>query len=59
MSAGKQSRKGFQNAADLEWPASDPANAGVRDEFRLNTFQPSGGGSTPPAPTPPPAAPAK
>lgn len=36
----------------------DPTNAGVRDEFRLNTFPPSGG-STPPAPAPPPAAPAK
>jgi hypothetical protein len=48
----------LQNAADLEWPASDPANAGVRDEFRLNSFPPSGG-STPPAPTPPPATPAK
>ena len=40
-------------SADLQWPATDPANAGVRDEFRLNTFSPtSGPGSTPP-PTPP------
>lgn len=40
----------IQNAADLQWPATDPANAGVRDEFRLNTF--------PPASTTAPAAPA-
>jgi len=34
----------------------DPANAGVRDEFRLNTFPPAGGTSsaTPPTPTPAP-----
>ena len=43
-----------QNAADLQFPAEDLANTGVRDEFLLNTFPPSGGSSTPPAPTPPP-----
>ncbi len=48
----------IQNAADLQWPATDPANAGVRDEFRLNTFPPSGG-STPPTPAPPQTPPAK
>jgi hypothetical protein len=49
----------IQNAADLEHPALDPANAGVRDEFLLNTFPPAGGGHgpTPPAPEPPPAKP--
>lgn len=31
----------IQNAAALEWPATNPANAGVRDEFRLNTFPPA------------------
>jgi hypothetical protein len=31
----------IQNAANLQWPATDPANAGVRDEFRLNTFPPA------------------
>ena len=53
----------IQNAADLQWPAEQPANAGVRDEFRLNTFPPrgsSGGGTTPPPPpTPSPTPPAK
>ncbi len=47
----------IQNAADLQWPAENPANAGVRDEFRLDTFPPRGGSTapTPPLPTPPPA----
>jgi hypothetical protein len=43
----------IQNAADLQWPATDPANAGVRDEFRLDTFPPArgnGNGDQPPAP---------
>jgi hypothetical protein len=59
MSAGKstcQPRNGIQNAADLQWPATDPANAGVRNEFWLNSFPPSGGSAPP---TPPPVAPAK
>jgi hypothetical protein len=46
----------IQNAADLQWPAADPANAGVRDEFRLNTFPPassSGNATTPPPANPP------
>jgi hypothetical protein len=42
----------IQNAADLQWPATNPANAGIRDQFRLNTFPPASGTSTPP---PPPA----
>ncbi len=46
----------IQNAADLEWPATDPANAGVRGEFLLGIFPPDHGGNhaappTPPAPT--------
>ena len=46
----------IQNAADLQWPAEDQANGPVRDEFRLDTFPPRGGGnagaasSTTPAP---------
>jgi hypothetical protein len=31
----------IQNAADLQWPVSNPANAGIRDQFRLNTFPPA------------------
>ena len=48
----------IQNAADLQWPATDPANIGVRDAFCLNTFPPSharGNGQQPPEPTPTPA----
>ncbi len=47
----------IQNAADLQWPAEDPANTAVRAEFRMDTFPPRGGTSgpaTPPGPTPPP-----
>jgi hypothetical protein len=45
----------IQNAADLQWPASDPANAGVRDEFELGIFPPDhGGNATPPTPPLPP-----
>jgi hypothetical protein len=46
----------IQNAADLEWPASDPANAGVRGEFLLGVFPPDHGGNHAPAPEPVPAA---
>jgi hypothetical protein len=49
----------IQNAADLHWPEDVPANAGVRDEFRLQTFPPRGGNDKKPEPpkppTPPPA----
>jgi hypothetical protein len=45
----------IQNAADLEWPATDPANAGVRDEFLLNVFPPDHGGNATPPPAPPTA----
>ena len=41
----------IQNAANLEFPAIIPANAPIRDEFRLNTFPPDN--HTPPEPTPP------
>jgi hypothetical protein len=46
----------IQNAADLQWPAADPANAGVRGEFLLGIFPPDHGGNhtpTPPAPQTP------
>ena len=43
----------IQNAADLQWPATDSANAGVRDEFLLNTFPPDHGGNHAPPPAPP------
>jgi hypothetical protein len=43
----------IQNAAGLQWPAADPANAGVRGEFLLGIFPPDHGGNhaPPPAPT--------
>ena len=45
----------IQNAADLEYPATDTANAPVRAEFRLGLFPPDH--HVPPAaPTPPPPA---
>ena len=50
----------YPNAADSEFPATDPANAGVRGEFLLGIFPPDHGGNhappappTPPQPTPP------
>jgi hypothetical protein len=44
----------IQNAADLEWPDSDPTNVAVRAKFMLGGFPYAGGssGDTPP-PTPP------
>ena len=45
----------IQNAADLEFPATDPANAAIRAEFRLGIFPPDH--HAPPAPPTPPAAP--
>jgi hypothetical protein len=41
----------IQNAADLERPAADPANAGVRGEFLLGIFPPDHGGNHTPPPT--------
>jgi hypothetical protein len=44
----------IQNAADLEFPATDPANAPERAEFKLGIFPPDH--HVPPAtPTPTPA----
>jgi hypothetical protein len=43
----------IQNAADLQFPASDPMNAGVRGEFLLGIFPPDHGGNHTPPPTPP------
>lgn len=48
----------IQNAANLHWPATNPENTRIRDEFRLNTFPPAGGSSkpaTPPSPAPAPS----
>jgi hypothetical protein len=45
----------IQNAAGLQWPAADPANAGVRGEFLLGIFPPDHGGNHAPAPAPAPA----
>lgn len=46
----------IQNAADLQWPADDSANTGVRAAFRMDTFPPRG---TTTATTTAPPAPAK
>lgn len=48
----------IQNAADLQWPADASGNSGVRDEFRMNTYPPRGGSSSPTPPPTPPAPPA-
>jgi hypothetical protein len=48
----------IQNAADLEFPATDPANAGGRGQFLLGIFPPDHGGNHAPPPVPS-AAPAK
>ena len=45
-----------QHAGDLEYPATDPANAPIRAEFRLGIFPPNHHTGTD---TPPPAPPAK
>ncbi len=46
-----------QHAGDLEFPATDPANAPTRAEFRLGLFPPdhhvAPAAPTPPAPQPP------
>ena len=46
----------IQNAANMEFPAINPANAPQRDEFKLNTFPPDNH-SAPITPTPAPATP--
>jgi hypothetical protein len=49
----------IQNAGDLEFPATDPANAPARAEFRLGIFPPDHhvppAAPTPTPPQPPPA----
>jgi hypothetical protein len=45
-----------QNAADLEFPATDPANAPARAEFKLGIFPPDHH-VAPATPTPTPATP--
>jgi len=48
----------IQNAADLEFPATDPANAPTRAEFRLGIFPPTHHTTEePPTPTPTPTPP--
>ena len=47
----------IQNAADLEFPATDPANAPIRAEFRLGIFPPDQHTAPAPAPTPTPTPP--
>ena len=47
----------IQHGANLQWPETNPANAGIRDQFRLNTFPPASG--TPPTPPTPPVTPPK
>ena len=48
----------IQNAANLQWKESDPANLQTRADFRLGKFPPKdhGGHHVEPAPTPAPAA---
>jgi hypothetical protein len=46
----------IQNAADLEFPATDPANAPARAEFKLGIFPPDHH-VAPAAPTPTQATP--
>jgi hypothetical protein len=43
----------IQNAANLEWPERDPANAEIRADFRFGKFPPRGSASSEPAPEPP------
>lgn len=47
----------MQNAADMQWPASNPANVAVRSQFRLGVFPPDHGGTGPTKPAPPAPAP--
>jgi hypothetical protein len=50
----------IQNAANLQWPASVPANSVIRAKFRLGLFPPPhtpGSSDTPPTPPAPPAPP--
>jgi len=53
--------RGIQNAANLQWPDSVPANRAIRAEFLIGVFPPShkNGKQTPVTPPAPAAAPAK
>lgn len=44
-----------QNAASLQWPATDPANTALRDKFRRGKFPLRRSSSASPAPPPPPS----
>ena len=46
--------KTVQNAANIQWPESDPANAQVRAEFRFATFPPKHSVADEPVPPVPP-----
>lgn len=46
----------IQNAASLQFKASDTASTKPRADFRLDTFPPSGGSASKPTPTPAPHA---
>jgi len=48
-----------QNAANLQWPESDPANAEVRADFRLGKFPPKHSAADAPVPPPAPVTTAK
>jgi len=51
----------IQNAANLEWPEDNPANAQTRADFRIGKFPPKdhGGNHVEPTPTPTPTPQAK
>ena len=44
-----------QNAANIQWPESDPANAEVRADFRFGKFPPKHSAAAAPEPAPAPA----
>jgi hypothetical protein len=44
-----------QNAANIQWPESDPANAEVCADFRFGKFPPKHSAAATPEPTPAPA----
>ena len=48
-----------QNAANLQWPESDPANAEVRADFRFGKFPPKHSAADAPVPPPAPVTTAK
>jgi hypothetical protein len=50
--------KTAQNAANIQWPESDPANAQVRADFRFGKFPPKHSAADEPVPPPVPPTPA-